>query len=281
MEYTDKILKVAQTIVAGMECLKKPANLPHGTRRQENAMAANRVSAAASGITPNIGVNKDFPFGPPLPTPATGRHNLFEPPFVPAPAPAARPPLASQRLLNAAASAAASKEARTKEEARAKLAVQNALKKFRENQEKKKAAAAPAGAPAPAAAAAPAGAPAPAAAAAPAGAPAPAAAAAPAGAPAPAAAAAPAGAPAPAAGKARTKAAKAPTLAEIKQGINNRKSAMILEEQKKMKTSGMKVEPIQNPPEKQKGYTSFGGRRRTTVNKHLNKRSSRRSTYHR
>jgi hypothetical protein len=97
------------------------------------------------------------------------------------------------------------------------VAVQNALKGFRENQEKKKAAAA----------------------------------------------------------------AKAPTLAEIEQGINNRKNAKILKEQKKMKTSGMTVvEPIQNPTQ-EKGFTSFGGGRRRTVNKRLNKRSSRRSTYRR
>ena len=36
MEYTDKILKVAQTIVAGMECLKRPANSVDIERAKEN-----------------------------------------------------------------------------------------------------------------------------------------------------------------------------------------------------------------------------------------------------
>jgi DnaJ domain len=112
MEYTDKILKVAETIVAGMKSLQKPANLP---RAQDNAMAAKRVRADSRGITPNIGVNKDFPFGPPLPTPATGRPNLFEPPPVTpvrvpaaaAPAPAAAAPAAAAPAAAAPAPAAA------------------------------------------------------------------------------------------------------------------------------------------------------------------------------
>ena len=52
MEYTDKILKVAETIVAGMKSLQRPANLPHGTRTKENVPVVSTTAGATNPYPP-------------------------------------------------------------------------------------------------------------------------------------------------------------------------------------------------------------------------------------
>jgi DnaJ-domain-containing protein 1 len=81
-----------------MKSLQKPANLPDGTRRQDNAMAAKRVSAASRGITPNIGV----PVTPVRVSAAAAPAAAAPAPAAAAPAPAAAAPApATPRELDA------------------------------------------------------------------------------------------------------------------------------------------------------------------------------------
>ena len=75
MEYREKILKVAQTIVAGMESLQRPANLPYGTRRQENVPVVSTTAGATNPYPPakpaaSTAVPEPWRVGTPIPPPS-------------------------------------------------------------------------------------------------------------------------------------------------------------------------------------------------------------------
>ncbi len=75
MEYTDKILKVAETIVAGMKSLQRPANTTRETRAKANVPVVSTTAGATNPYPPaksatSTAVPEPWRVGTPIPPPS-------------------------------------------------------------------------------------------------------------------------------------------------------------------------------------------------------------------